>query len=298
MRAKKFFILIFLVMFISGTAYAEYLKVEISVTAEKKEFLLGEPVIVYVTVTNIGEEEIKIIPEVNPEVDIFRYFITDPSGKTKPFSPVYVAEPDTIKTLKQNESISGSARVFYGGHGYYFPKPGKYTVTVRYENIESKPLTLEILTPKDEAEKEQAKLILDTPEVGLFLILEGGDELINAGKAIETLTQKYPDSVLTSYCRYAVAKNYSVPARNFVTKKPRKANLPETIKILKSLKVEKMQLFYQSKVFINLSSSLTKMGKKDEARKVLLKFQKKLDEKKELHRLYLKKLKKETTESQ
>jgi hypothetical protein len=262
-------------------------QLKLSVTAEKTEFLLGEPVIVYVTLINTGNEPIQVSSEFAPEKDMYSYFITDPGDSTKRFGPVFVEEPDEIKTLAKNESVGGSARIFYGGSGYFFPKPGEYTIVVHYQNIESPPFKVKVLEPRDEAEKEQASLILDHLEVGLFLMLEGGDELIDALARINTLIEKYPNSLLTSYVQYAVAKNHSVPARNFVSKKPREADLPRAIEILQSIKDKEIQLYYQGKVFTTLSTCLDKTGRKEEAKTVLQEFQKKLEEKKNLRQYFI-----------
>lgn len=246
---------------------------ELSLNAERNEFILGEPVIVYLNVTNRDSDPFTTLPYVNPEVDIYHYYIINPDGKKISFSPLFVDDFDTSVTLKKGESVFGGARIFYGGHGYYFKIPGEYQIFVRYKNNQSNKLSIKILSPRNDSEREQAKLILDHPEVGLFLMLEGGDELSDAIKQIETMKRKYPNSQLTDYLRYAEAKNYSVPARNFVTKKPRDADLPRAIEILEEIKEKEIQMFYRSKVFKTLSTNLSKTGKQTEARKVLEDFQ-------------------------
>jgi len=283
---KNVFIITFIILLSIFTIVMAQGNIKLNITAEKTEFLLGEPVIVYVTLTNTGNEPIRVSPEVAPEKDTYVYFITDPAGSTKRFGPVYVTEPDEIKTLAKNESVGGAARIFYGGQGYYFTEPGEYKVVVRYDEADSPPLMLSILEPRDEAEREQANLILDHPEVGLFLMLEGGDELADAHAQMETLNQKYPNSLLTAYVRYAQAKNYSVPARNFVIKKPRDADYQKAIEIFDTLKDKEIQLFYKVRSVNALSACLDKTGRKDEAKKVLEEFKSTLEAKKDM-RQYL-----------
>jgi hypothetical protein len=249
-------------------------RLTISVIAEKSEYLLGEPVVVYVMIKNSGNKTLAVSADIAPERDMYIYYITNPEGETKRFAPIFVEEPDEMKKLRRNESVGGSARIFYGGNGYTFPKSGEYQVAVHYQDTKSLHLKIKILEPGNEAEKDQANHILDHSEVGLFMMLEGGDELSDAMAQIESLNANYPDALLTAYVRYALAKNYSVPARNFVSKKPRDANLPKSIEILESLKSKEIQLYYRNKVFNTLSSNLEMVGRKEDAQNVKGEFRK------------------------
>ena len=226
-----------LLLVIFAIAMAEE-NLELQLTAEKSAFQLGEPVIVYLTVANTGSDPVNMLPFVYPEVDIYHYYIIDPDGQEIAFSPLYVDDHDTSMVLNQGGHIRGAARIFYGGHGYYFKTPGSYKVLVRYKDMQSNLLKITVRTPRNDAEQSQAALILDHPEVGLFLMLEGGDELKDAIQQIETMKREYPNSLLTAYLKYAEAKNYSVPARNFVTKKPREQILLVRWKFWKHLRIK------------------------------------------------------------
>lgn len=264
--------------------------IEIRLAAEKSQFKLGEPVIVLVSVKNKSQEPLTLSPNLGPEVDFLQYVITDPDGKTAAFNPLFVVDPSQSVTLGKDERVSGGARIFYGGNGYSFPKAGKYTVVARYKDSRSNALEIRVLAPANNAEREQAKLILDNPEVGLFLMLEGGDELAEAKKHIDALISKHPTSVITHYVRYAVAKNLSVPARNFVSKKPRPADLPKAIEILQELRNKDFQFYYQSKAMSTLAASLAKLDRKDEAKKVLQDYRKKLVNADRIRPYYLKRV--------
>ena len=250
--------------------------VEIVLTADKTEFMLGEPVVVLVALTNKGQEPLKVSPELGPEGDNLQYRITGPGGKGTAFSPLFVEDRADFRTLATGEMVRGTARIFYGGNGYSFPDAGTYSVVASFKGSRSAALRLKVLPPQTNAEREQSRLILGQNEVGLFLMLEGGDELAEAQKQIEQLTTRYPDALLTSYVRYAVAKNLSVPARNFVSQKPRAADLPQSISIMKSLTEKNMVLYYQAKVATTLSAMLSKTNRNEEARSVLQQFQSRL----------------------
>ena len=267
---KRVFLPLILALFLLSVINlnaAENVKLELS--AEKSSFLPGEPVVVLVKATNTSDSALVIPGGLEPKMEAIIYEITDPQGKTTPFSPLMVVDTDKRIVLNKNESAYGTARLFYGGQGYSFPQPGVYKVVARYKSFQSNSLSLTVSKPKNEEESEQARLILDNNEVGLFLMLEGGDELLQAQKAMQTLVQKYPQSLLTAYVRYAQAKNLSVPARNFVSKKPREADLPAAIDILQSVKDANMQMYYRLKTVTTLSECLQASDRKEDARKVL-----------------------------
>ena len=257
----------FLLTSLFTTRAQESIKLELSV--EKTNFLLGEPVVVLVKLTNTGPVTITIPSGLEPEMDVLHYEIINPKGKTSQFSPLFVMDTDWLITLNKNESTYGSARLFFGGEGYYFPEPGVYRVKVRYKSFQSNSLQVNVLKPKDDSERLQARLILDNNEVGLFLMLEGGDELQEAQKVLRILEQRYPKSLLTAYVRFAQGKNLSVPARNFVTKKPRGADFTRAIEILESIKDMNVLMYYRVKTAATLSKCYQKTGRTEDARKVL-----------------------------
>jgi hypothetical protein len=250
--------------------------VDLALTTDRTEFMLGEPVVVLVGVKNIGHDTMYVSPEFGPEGGNVDYIVTGPGGKAKAFSPLYVQDRADFRPLAPGQTVRGTARIFYGGNGYTFQEPGNYSVVASMGKSRSSPLRLKVLPPQNAAEREQARLILDKNEVGLFLMLEGGDELSEAQKQIEELISRYPDALLTSYVRYAVAKNLSVPAKNFVSQKPRSADMPRAIAILQSLTGKEMVLYYQARVATTLASLMSKTNRPEEARTVLQEFQSKV----------------------
>jgi hypothetical protein len=261
--------------------------VEIILGVEKNQFLLGEPVVLLVSVTNRDRAEINLPPELGPESDFLTYVISDPDGKEIAFSPLFVADYADYKTLGRNETARGTARIFYGGNGYTFTRPGRYNVTARFGDSRSGPVTFQVLQPRTDAEREQARIVLDHPEVGLFLMLEGGDELEDALNQFDTLLRDHPGSLITQYARYAMAKNYSVPARNFVSQKPRNADLPRTVEILRETKIEEMQFYYRTKAVETLATALQRLERRDEARNVLEEFSRNLEQRENLRPYFL-----------
>lgn len=268
---RYFFLIMMTAWFAASLAVGaagESFKLELS--AEKNSFLLGEPVVVLVKVTNTGSTPLVIPGGLSPEMDALVYEISGPRGEGIPFSPLYVADTDQSISLNRNESVHGAARIYYGGNGFSFPEAGSYKVTVRYKTERSAPLSLTITAPRDAAEEKQARLMLDNNEVGLFLMLEGGDELAKAQEVTDAMLRDYPGSLLSAYLRYARGKNYSVPARNFVSQKPRGADLPRAIELLTPLQENSaILMFYRLRSATTLSRCLQQSGRGQEARKVL-----------------------------
>ena len=84
-----------------------------------------------------------------------------------------------------------------------------------------------------------------------------------------------------------------MPARNFVSKKPRDANPTKAIDILQSIKNKDISLFYRNKVFKTLSFCLDKVGRKEEALKVTQEFREILEKKKKFQKYFIKQGKEE-----
>ena len=290
---KNLFILLAAVLIVNTSKSVAQNQLKITISTEKRSFQLGEPIVVYSTLTNLGEESIKVFSEIRPETDIYRFFITDPNGKTTSFSPIYVEEPEELTTLGPNEDIRGTARIFFGAEGYYFPISGNYQIQVQYKEVLSNLLEIKVLQARNEDEKEQAILVLEHPEMGFFLMIEGSDALSDALSQIEILNKKYPNSKLSPYFLYGMGKNFSVPKRNFLTKQPRNADLPRAIEILESIKGEEMQIYYQNKVFLTLSFCFKKQNRMEEARQVLLEFIRILDSNPNIQPYYIDQVKNE-----
>lgn len=252
-------------------------QLKITIRTEKNAFQLGEPIVIYSTITNNTQEQIQVFTEIRPETDIYHFLISSPKGQTKTFHPIYIEEPDVLTILGPNEQLRDAARLFYSGKGYSFPEAGNYKVQLRSQGMASNLIDIKILTARTDAEKEQAKLVLEHPELGFFLMIEGSDVLADAQEQIEILRRKYMNSLITPYFLYGLGKNYSVAKRNFMTKQAREADLPKAIEILESIKNAEMQLFYRNKVFLTLAGCLKQQGKIEEARIVLIEWQRILE---------------------
>ena len=282
---SKYIIAIICLICINSVANAQ---IKLTLVSEKTSYQLGEPIIVYVTVTNTGNEAVSIYEEFKPEMTEYAYFITGPNSKNQIFSPIMAAEPDKLVTLKKGASINGGIELFFGAGKYYFSEPGKYQITVKHKEFSSAPLALKVLEPATSEEKEIAKLILGSKEMGLYYELGGNDELVEANQNLDKLANEYSQYGITNYFLQIKAQNLSVPARNFVTNQHRGPQYDKALKILTQVKQTKMPLYYQSKNATLTAKIYKKTDRKDEAIKELESFKATLDRNQNYKKYFIK----------
>jgi hypothetical protein len=271
---SKYIIAIICLISINSLAHAQ---LKLTLVSEKTSYQLGEPILVYITVTNTGNDAVSIYEEFKPEMTEYAYFITGPNSEEQIFSPIMVAEPDKLVSLKRGASISGSVELFFGAGKYYFSEPGNYKISVKHKEFTSNPLSIKVLEPANNEEKEIAKMILGSKEMGLYYELGGNDELVEANQNLDRLAKEYSQYRITNYFLQVKAQNLSVPARNFVTNKHRAPMYEDALKILNEVKKTKMPLYYQSKSAALTAKIYRKTDRKDEAIKELNTFKTTLD---------------------
>jgi hypothetical protein len=266
-------------------------QLKLSLTSDKTTFILGEPVIVYVTVKNTGRSEVKIPSKVDPKLTDYVYYVTGTDGKEKVYSPVVVGESVHSVTLKKNETLNGTAELFFGGGEYYFKNPGKYKIEVKYGETKSAPFTINV--KKSNEENEAAKMIFGSKEVGFYYEIGGSDELKEANKIVDQLIKSHSKSPVADYFAVKRAQNLSVHARNFVTKKPRAPKYDEALKILNGIKDKKMPLFYKDRVTKAIVKIYNKTNKTNDAVKELEQFKSMLNEKAKYKKFFIKDVEKQ-----
>ena len=252
-------------------------QIKLTLVSEKTAFKLGEPVVVYVTATNTGNETVSIYEDFSPEMTEYLYLITGPDSEEQVYSPIFAAEPDQLISLGKGASIDGAVELFFGAGKYYFSKPGKYGIKVKYKKFICKPLIITVLKPASNEGKEVAKKILSSKQMGLYYELGGNDEFMEANKIIDDLAKNYSQYEVTTYFLQIKAKSLSIPARNFVSKKHRGPQYDEALKILNQAKQKKLPLFYQNKNAALIAKIYNKTDRNREAIKELESFKETLN---------------------
>jgi hypothetical protein len=243
---------------------------EVTVQFDKDEFLLGEPVVAYVTVRNRDTVPHAVFDKFDPEFFIFRYYIRKDDGDEKAFRAWALAEGNfPPRTLQPGESITGIAKIFFGADGWSFVSPGQYTVRVTYQpDITSEPASFAVRAPTTNRESEQARLILGDNEVGYFLLFESGDHLKQGIDRLEELVTDHPDSPLGAYADYALGMNWSSDFPNFIENRLRKAEFDRAIQHLNRSKdrLERLSaLYFTASAHDRLSKTYENIGRTDQA---------------------------------
>jgi len=248
-------------------------------STDKAEYLLGEPVVIYLELSNIGTQSTLIIDLLDPKYEFVNFYIKK-EKEEKLFKP-YVVADSLLRTrsLKPAESIKETAKIFYGSKGWTFNTIGKYLIRATYNNmvneserkLESNVVEVNIQPPKNEQEKEQVHLIMGD-EQGLFLLFEGGDHLLNGITNLTRLSNKYPMSVLAGYANYALGVNYSKDFKDFQKGIVRKAEIERSITHLENAKILNNEKYFAKQTYFTLSDVYKKSNNNAAAKETLNEF--------------------------
>lgn len=189
----------------------------LTASTEKREYVLGEPVWVYVILENTSSKTERVWGKLRPEEGAVSILVSG-EGKEEVFTPLGRTDNDetAFVELKAGEQIGDTFPVFFGADGWTFAEPGEYTLTVLYETpvsegkfgrVSSDPFTV---TVKEEGgvaalvTGDEASL-----EAGKFLLWQGGDHLIKGKEMLSDLAERYPYSPLASYVHFALGRSLS-----------------------------------------------------------------------------------------
>ena len=206
--------------------------IEFIISTEKKEYLLGEPILVNCEVKNISDETVEVLDKFSADYDIVTFHTIKSSDKDRLFVPYAVMDflPEPIR-LKPQDSVFGSSKIFYGSNGWTFETPGNYKIWATYNGLTKYPekvfksniLEINVKYPENNEEKEQANLIMGD-EQGLFLLYDGGDDLKEGLQKLTTLIERFPKSHLSSYVNFSLGESLSREFKDFTNKIVRPAD--------------------------------------------------------------------------
>lgn len=101
------------------------------------EFLVGELVLLHVSVANVGSKDIYGVGDLTPESNSLKIVVHDPSGETREY-PTFIIEDMVFRwKLKPGESMTKDVdlrvtRARDSGWALMFPTPGAYVVNVEW----------------------------------------------------------------------------------------------------------------------------------------------------------------------
>lgn len=194
---------------------------------------LGAPLTVRVELANRGSEPATVFRHLAPEFDAVRYGVSGP-GRAGPFVPWAVKEPaEPMTELAPGAALVELVELFYGGEGWLLREPGRYTITATYaDQVAAEPVVVTVAAPRDEAERQAARAILDEPEAGRFLMLRGGEHLRAGRAAVQRAAELAPASAVGAAANLALGVERLRPARDFAAGTVRAADPAAALALL------------------------------------------------------------------
>jgi hypothetical protein len=204
-------------------------------------FAYGEPVSVRIQLSTTDARGKYAHAHLDPRFGFVELGIRKPDGTVVVYRPLIqqCIEDDVVVLEGDRTSISDSAFIGYGYHGFYFDQVGRYVIRTLYyahdgSLVLSNPLTLRVRNPLNRADDEVAELFFGE-EQGMLLYLLGGDHLSKGNDAFSTVLEQYGKHELAVYARTVLGIN---AAREFKIVEPdgrlnlRKAKPEEAGKLL------------------------------------------------------------------
>jgi hypothetical protein len=249
------------------------------VATERSKYLVGEPVYVAITLRNTSEEPQRVTSSLRPEDGAVHIVITSPDGTHREFVPLGETDQDATvySKLAPGETIGNVAPIFFGGNGWTFSTPGRYTVTAYYRLPDGKGTVYESKSPPVAIEiqpsAEGSKLIGEggpaTVEVGKFLTWQSGDHLEKGRARLRELADQSPDSVLTSYAHFAFGRSWGDAFMNYGKREVRPPNCELALQHLSKVRDEHVTEYVRLQGAITAARCMVRVKNNDAARRFI-----------------------------
>lgn len=247
----------------------------LEIETDKTDYLLGEPVVLYVSLQNTSDKALKLPFLLDPISDIVNYHIKQPgdsSNETNSFKPFVIGEPvDPTKEFAPGELARGEVKLFYGADGWTFKQPSTYEITASmfHNKLSSNTLTITIHAPADEPTAEAAQLFLDNDDIGLFLTLEGGDFLVEAIQQLKQVATEYPNTPHATYANQALGTNLISGFTDLTTGDYRPADPANALLFLEKAQQQPMSFYDTLHTHLSLYEAHTQLNNTNEAESVI-----------------------------
>jgi hypothetical protein len=242
-------------------------RLELRIAADKDQYQLGEPVILYVTLRNAGVNPVEVARLLSPEYEFVKYRVKEPGGETVQFVPWAIKDhPAPSQRLAAGGEVHGVAKIFYGGHGWTFQRPGSYEVTATYrDQVTSNPLKITVAEPRDQATRRAAEVFLGSDEAGRFLLLEGGDHLSEGIRHLQQVAQEFGDTPHATYANYALGASLMSDFADFKANRLRKAEPRTARDYLERASARPVGRFDTARSNVLLLDAYSKLGEQQKA---------------------------------
>jgi hypothetical protein len=246
-------------------------QLKLTIRTEFLDYFPGFPVIVYVYLESLAYEyPTEVVRCLEPGYGFVEYIVKTPEGKEFTFVPwAYKEHPQPVKTLAGGGVIRKEAKIFFGANGWTFTTPGEYTLKAVYmKEIESNEWPISIVTPYGGKHQEIADHFMGNPEVGYFLLFEGGDHLEEGKKRLELAATMLANNEFGVYSSFVLGANLLQDFANFKEKKLRKANLELAVNFLERARAKTFSFHQAVYTHVYLEEAYRKMGQPERANDV------------------------------
>ena len=252
----------------------------------KASFMLGEPVVLRVTLENVSDKPLTITPFLQPEFAQTSYTVTrldaEISMRYEPSAQLLALPVLHERTFQPGESVTEEVKLIASKAGWMFRWEGRYEIEVDFDGATSgvnhmgtHAAVIDVLAGS-EANRAAAELTMNG-ETPLLLWWEQGDHLTEGLAQLEKLTQDYPNTIHSLYAHFVLGSNYAQSFFNGKTRRPAQPALAvphlETVRArLVAPDAPVMSEGFRFSAFDKLASSYRALGRDADAHAALKDF--------------------------
>lgn len=262
----------------TGGAWSQSLQLDVRM--DKDTYVLGEPIYLSASLTNVGRETLSVMPLLTPDLGLIDVQIASVEGRQVGFFPLSIVDVDIEPvSLDFGQSLHATFPVFFGSRGWTITEPGTFTIRAMYRHIVAPGEVSEIVSDEMKIRVEQdptgASSFLfkgqtaEVAEAGKFLTWQSGDHLVAGRSHLMALVAQFPESILSSYIRLSFAVSQSRPFTNYIERRVRPANEQDCLASLSKVDVEALLVFLRIQARVVEATCLHGVGRSAEAVKVV-----------------------------
>jgi len=239
--------------------------------APRSKVLVGEPVVLIVSLRNCSSTEKTVLDVLSPEYRFLTTFVTRPGQKAEVrYEPGVVRERrgKSSRRLAPGERLTAWIPLHVDRSGWFLRQPGTYGVravlAVEDGRIESNRVAIEVVSARNAADTRAADIFM-SPEVGRSA-LEGATPGSKGWSSLEALVKEYPESRLAPYALLATGITRTRTVFNPATKSFQKPDCPRAVEELRTALPHLEDPLLAARGTLALSECLEALGRTGAAR--------------------------------